>query len=255
MERWGTFGGSFAGFNQYLNAGSPGPHLASMFPRQAACSLRDEWVYRGGAFELGFMFQWTARQCVEALRNRSAQLERMTFARPLDLFRHRPLEKTPLFSDPFDWIKDYLRKQEDRDYWKQFDVAQFHETFAVPTYHLASWFDLFLGGSLRNFAGMRNAAKSAEARRRHRLTIGPWMHGPRTDSEPDGQRAGEIDFGPEARFDYKGEMVKWFDYTLKNKRDDFENIPAVRYFVMGAQSLAYRRRLAAQIHCLSPCLL
>lgn len=228
----GTFGGSFAGFNQYLNAGSPSPYLGAMFPRQAACSLRDEWVYRGGAFELGFMFHWTARQAPEALRNRAAQLERRTFERQLELFGFRPLDKTPLFSDPFDWIKDYLRKQDDPDYWKQFDVAQFHETFAVPTYHLASWFDLFLGGSLRNFAGMRNAAKSEEARRRQRLTIGPWLHGPRTEIDPDGQKAGEIDFGEEARFDYKGEMLKWFDYTLKDRRGDFEG-PAVRYFVMG----------------------
>jgi len=229
----GTFGGSFAGFNQYLHAGSPGPHLASMFARQAACSLRDEWVYRGGAFELGFMFQWAARNSLEALRNRAAQIERITLKRQLEFFRFHPLESNPLFSDPFDWIKDYLRKQDDENYWKQFDVAQFHRTFAVPTYHLASWFDLFLGGSLRNFTGMRNAATSEEARRRHRLTIGPWMHGPRTDSELDGQRVGEVDFGPDARFDYKGEMVRWFDYTLKNKRNDFENSPAVRYFVMG----------------------
>ena len=229
----GTFGGSFAGFNQYLHAGSPGPHLGSMFARQAPCSLRDEWVYRGGAFELGFLFLWAARQSLEALRNRSAQMERVTLRRQLDLFRFRPLAQNPVFSDPFDWIKDYLRLQENQTYWEQFDVAQFHESFAVPTYHLASWFDLFLGGSLRNFIGMRNAAKSEEARRRHRLTIGPWMHGPRTDSELDGQRAGEVDFGPEARFDYKGEMLRWFDHTLKNKPGDFDRSPAVRYFVMG----------------------
>lgn len=229
----GTFGGSFAGFNQYLHAGSPGPHLGAMFARQAACSLRDEWVYRGGAFELGFMFLWAARQSLEALRNRMAQMERVSLQRQMDLFRFRPLEKNPLFSDPFEWIKDYLRRQEDEQYWKQFDVAQFHETFAVPTYHLASWFDLFLGGSLRNFAGMRNAAKSEEARRRHRLTIGPWLHGPRTDTEPDGQRAGEVDFGPQARWDYKGEMLRWFDSTLKNKPAVFDDAPAVQYFVMG----------------------
>jgi len=229
----GTFGGSFAGFNQYLHAGSPAPHLGSMFARQAACSLRDEWVYRGGAFELGFMFLWAARQSAEALRNRMVQVERAAMQLQHDFLRFRPLARNPLFSDPFDWIKDYLCRQEDESYWRQFDVAQFHETFTVPTYHLASWFDLFLGGSLRNFTGMRNAAKSEAARRRHQLTIGPWMHGPRTDSEPDGQCAGEVDFGLEACWDYKGEMLRWFDYTLKHKPSRFDEDPAVRYFVMG----------------------
>ena len=229
----GTFGGSFAGFNQYLHAGAPSPHLGAMFARQAACSLRDEWIYRGGAFELGFMLLWAARQSVEALRNRMTQLDRAAMGLQMDLLRMRPIAQNPLLSDPFEWIKDNLCRQDDTTYWQQFDVAQFHETFAVPTYHLASWFDLFLGGSLRNFAGMRNAGKSEEARRGHRLTIGPWLHGPRTDSEIDGQKAGEIDFGPEARWDYKGEMLRWFDHTLKNRPGLFNDTPTVRYFVMG----------------------
>jgi putative CocE/NonD family hydrolase len=229
----GTFGGSFAGFNQYLNAGSPSPHLGAMFARQAACSLRDEWVYRGGAFELAFMFMWAARQSLEALRNRAAQIDRVSSRQQLEFLRFRPLLENPLFSDPFDWIKHYLTLQQDESYWKQWDVSQFHASFRVPTYHLASWYDIFLGGSLRNFAGMRNAAGSEEARRRHRLTIGPWMHGPRTDSELDGQRAGELDFGREARWDYKGEMLRWFDLTLKNKASDLADAPTVRYFVMG----------------------
>ncbi|PYT21428.1 MAG: hypothetical protein DMG57_38590 [Acidobacteria bacterium] len=229
----GTFGGSFAGFNQYLHAGAPSQHLRSMFARQAACSLRDEWVYRGGAFELGFMLMWAARNSLEALRNRISQIERICSQGQLDFLRYRPVVNNPLLSDPFDWIKDYLQLQDDESYWKQFDVAQFHETFTVPTYHLASWFDIFLGGSLRNFIGMRNAAGSEEARRRHRLTIGPWMHGPRTDSELDGQKVGEVDFGPEARWDYKSEMLRWFDCTLKQKPGGTENQTAVRYFVMG----------------------
>jgi putative CocE/NonD family hydrolase len=229
----GTFGGSFAGFNQYLHAGAPSPHLRSMFARQAACSLRDEWVYRGGAFELGFMLMWGARNSLEALRNRIAQLERICSQGQLDFLRYRPAVKNPLLSDPFDWIKDNLELQDDESYWKQFDVAPFHETFTVPTYHLASWFDIFLGGSLRNFIGMRNAAGTEQARRRHRLTIGPWMHGPRTDSEWDGRKVGEVDFGPDARWDYKGEMLRWFDYTLKQKPGGLDNEPAVRYFVMG----------------------
>jgi putative CocE/NonD family hydrolase len=204
-----------------------------MFARQAACSLRDEWIYRGGAFELGFMLMWAGRNSLEALRNRIAQIERYCLQGQLDFLSYRPLVENPLFSDPFDWIKESLLLQDDETYWKQFDVAPFHETFTVPTYHLASWYDIFLGGSLRNFIGMRNAGGSEEARRRHRLTIGPWMHGPRTDSELDGQHAGEVDFGPEARWDYKGEMLRWFDYTLKQRANGIESEPAVRYFVMG----------------------
>jgi putative CocE/NonD family hydrolase len=230
----GTFGGSFAGFNQYLLAGAQSPHLGAMFARQAPCSLRDEWVYRGGAFELGFMLLWAARQSLETLRHRMSAIDRVSLRNPMDLFQVRPVADNPAFSDPFQWIKDYLRRQEDETYWKQFDVAQFHGTFTAPVYHLASWFDIFLGGSLRNFIGMRNAAPSEAARTRHRLTIGPWLHGPRTDTELEGRHAGEVDFGVDAKWDYKGEMVRWFDYTLKKRPHDFENEPPVRYFVMAS---------------------
>jgi len=229
----GTFGGSFAGFNQYLHAGAPNPHLRSMFARQAACSLRDEWIYRGGALELGFKLLWAIRQSAEALRNRMVQLDRAAMQLQMPLLSTRPLVENPLLADPFEWIKDCLSRQDDEIYWRQFDVARFHSTFTAPTYHLASWFDLFLGGSLRNFMGMRAAANSLEAKRRHRLTIGPWLHGPRTDSEIEGQRAGEVDFGSEARWDYKCEMLRWFDYTLKEQTGLFEDTPPVRYFVMG----------------------
>ena len=229
----GSFGGSFAGFNQYLLTGNPSHHLAAMFPRQAPSSLRREWVYRGGAFELGFMFMWCARQSLETLRNRTVQLDRESSQNQMSLLSARPLLEAPFFLDPFQWMKDYLRYQENENYWKQWDIAAHYGSFRIPTYHLASWYDIFLGGSLKNFAGMRAQAASEEIRRSHRLVIGPWLHGPRTDGNPEGRVAGEIDFGDAARWDYKGEMARWFEFWLHGRDNGILREPAVRYFVMG----------------------
>jgi uncharacterized protein len=229
----GTFGGSFAGFNQYLLAGHFPPHLAAQFPRQAPCSLRREWVYRGGALELGFNFLWGARQSLEALRNRSAQLERQIAQSQMELLSSWPLMSQPLLSNPFAWLHDYLTLQEEEGYWRRWDVAPHHAGCDRPTYHMASWYDIFLGGTLQNFIGMRAQAGSEDARRKHRLIIGPWLHGPWTDQNPHGRRAGEIDFGEIAFWDYKGGMRRWFDYWLKGIDNGVLNEPAVRYFVMG----------------------
>ena len=231
--RVGTFGGSFAGFNQYLMAGDPNPHLGAMFARQGACSLRKEWVYRGGAFELGFMFMWCARQSIETLRHRAAQLNHDSYQNQMSLLQARPLLECPLFADPFLWIKEYLTRQEDEQYWSQWDVSSQHARFHVPTYHLGSWYDIFLGGTLRNFIGMRAQAPSDELRRRQRLTIGPWLHGPGTHHPTEGSHAGEIDFGQDARFDYKEAMALWFELTLKDRVNELDAEAPVRYFMMG----------------------
>jgi putative CocE/NonD family hydrolase len=229
----GMFGGSFAGFNQYLMAGDLPPHLAALFPRQAPCSLRQEWVYRGGAFELGFMFMWAARQSKEALRNRLTQLEHQSLQNALTFASSWPLTSQPLFHDPFQWIQDYLNLQDDEEYWRQWDVSIHHAACDRPMYHMASWYDIFLGGSLKNFCGMRAQATSDAARRKHRLIIGPWLHGPWVDKAPAGRLAGEMDFGQEALWDLNDGLLRWFEFWLKGIDNGVMSEPAVRYFVMG----------------------
>ena len=227
----GAFGGSYAGFNQYTMAGAMPPHLAATFPRQAPSSLRRQWVYRGGALEMGFIaLRWARRMFVEALRNRAAQYDRRAQRATLGW----PFPGGPLLSNPYQWLDDYVHRQEDEDYWRQWDIRPFHANFDRPAYHVASWFDIFFGGSLENFIGMRAAAGSDEARRRHRLVIGPWLHGPFMYRAPEGRIAGQLDFGEAAFWDYKGQMLRWFDYWLKGKSSGIESEPQVRYFVMGA---------------------
>src|SRR5947209_6574727 len=55
----GTIGGSYAGATQYLLAPTRPPHLRAMVAREASADFYAEWVYHGGAFELGFMLSWT----------------------------------------------------------------------------------------------------------------------------------------------------------------------------------------------------
>ena len=63
MQPWldgnvGTIGGSYSGATQYRNALSRPPHLNAMFIRESSADYYQEWVYRGGAFELGFNMGW-----------------------------------------------------------------------------------------------------------------------------------------------------------------------------------------------------
>src|SRR5262245_25164955 len=55
----GTIGGSYAGATQYRLAPTRPPHLRAMYVRESSADYWAEWVYHGGAFELGFMVEWT----------------------------------------------------------------------------------------------------------------------------------------------------------------------------------------------------
>ena len=246
----GVFGGSYAGFNQYTLARNMPPHLAAAFPRQAPQCLHSEWAYRGGALEFAFLVpRFSRHMFAEALRNRQIQFARKFHDYQLDMETRWPLPDHYLFSDPFAWLRDYTSRQEDAAYWSQWDIAPHWANFDRPAYHVASWFDLFLGGTLRNFRGM--------PRRNHKLIIGPWIHGAFMAHTPQGRLTGEMDCGEVAKWDYTDTMRRWFDCWLKDRDDGIASEPAVRYFVMGSNQwktaadwpppgIDYRRSVSAR---------
>jgi len=226
----GTFGGSYAGFNQYTLAANMPPHLLATFPRQAPQSMHTEWVYRGGALEFAFMIpRFARRMSIDVLRHRE-----LTFAREARLLQLRldegwPLPSHPLFSDPFQWIQDYVARQDDAEFWRQFDIEPHYAAFDHPTFHVASWFDIFCGGSLRNFQGMKQHSGAV-----HKLIIGPWIHGPFMARSPEGRFTGEMDCGESAPWDYSAAMLRWFDHWIRGIDNGANTEPNVRYFLMGA---------------------
>jgi hypothetical protein len=171
--------------------------------------------------------------CVEALRNRHSQFASKATQTHMGVSDGWPLPGQSLLSDPFEWINDYVRRQEDEEYWRQWDIAPHHGSFDRPSWHVASWFDIFCEGTLKNFIGMRAHAPTESVRRNHRLIIGPWIHGPYMYRSPEGCLSGEMDFGPEALWDYKDAMLRWFDHWLKSKNNGVQSDPEVQYFVMG----------------------
>jgi putative CocE/NonD family hydrolase len=60
--------------------------------------------------------------------------------------------------------------------------------------------------------------------------IGPWYHDPTNFRSG---KTGDVDFGPEARFNEEDLMFRWFDWLLKGKPTGLEQEKPVRVFVMG----------------------
>ena len=234
----GTIGGSYSGVTQYRLAPTRPPHLAAMFVRESSADYHDEWVYRGGAFELGFMIAWARGLAYNNLAHflKGPELEQ----------KRRELEQVekdigkwhlrlPLTPNPFvkgfcDWYDEMLEHPDNSPYWSRWDIERRHSDIETPIYHQGAWFDLFLAGTLKNFTGMRRNARAPEARRNQKLVIGPWVHGP----EFVGKRVvGEFDFGPEAELDIHAFRLPWFDHWLKGMDNGIEGRKPVRLFIMG----------------------
>jgi len=223
----GMFGGSYVGATQMLAAMAAPPHLAGIFPVVTASNYHDGWTYQGGAFEQWFNESWTAGLAQDTLDRR---VRRESNA--LLWVRKLPLAEFPLLSlgtteDLAPYFRDWLEHAAYDDYWKQISIEDHHPKVQVPAYHVAAWYDIFLGGSLRNYTGIKGNGGSEAARRGQKLLV---MIGGHAGG---GRKIGEVDFGPAANFDLDDIMLRWYDHILKGAENGVEKEKPVRLFVMG----------------------
>ena len=234
----GTVGGSYSGATQYRLAPTRPPHLKAMFVRESSADYHAEWVYRGGAFELAFMIDWTHRWTLNNLRNLAAPADYDRIKgvlekgiEELDSWRWQlPLYPDPLVVGLDDWYNDFLAHPDDGPFWWQWNIAQRHAQIDAPICHLGGWFDIFLNGTLKNYQGLRTGARTAAAQANQRLIVGPWIHGPLGTAK---SLQGEVDFGAEAVWDYNEMRLPWFEYWLKGIENGVMDEPRVKLFVMG----------------------
>ena len=100
----------------------------------------------------------------------------------------------------------------------------------TPAYFITGWYDNLLHEGFKCFRGWRKRARSAEARQRSRLLVGPWTHTAIGDAAP----FGDIDFGSQAGMDIPAEHLRWYDQRLKGLNTGIDEEPPIRFFVMGA---------------------
>jgi len=234
----GTIGGSYSGATQYRNAISNPPNVKAMFVRESSADYSEEWVYRGGAFELGFNLGWAHRVTLSNLNHlvtdeKHEETEKMLIdiENNLDDWHNKtPLFPTQYFNGLSDWYNDWLENPPPSDYWKEFDMSDHFGNIDIPIYHLGGWFDVFLNGTLKFYQGVSKNGKSDKTKQNQRLIVGPWVHGP---TNINNRFAGEFDFGPDAALDFNELRLPWFDFWLKGKNNGIDETKKINFFVMG----------------------
>ena len=234
---WGT---SYLGATQWLAAKAKPPSLVAIAPGVTASDYHEGWTWQGGAFELGFNLTWiypalTANNW-ENLSGRlhlpEGKLSEVIDARDnlASKLEYLPLNDLPdLQGGLAPYYYDWLAHPEYDDYWKQVCIEESHSEITVPALNYGGWYDIFLGGTIRNYVGMRRSGGTEEARRGQRLLIGPWVHaGVSTNG------AGSVDFGMRAAghpLDVPGRVLRYYDYWLKGEDNGVGDEKPVQIFV------------------------
>jgi putative CocE/NonD family hydrolase len=229
--RVGMFGGSYVGATQMLAAIAHPPHLAGICPVVTASNYHDGWTYQGGAFEQWFNESWTSGLAQNTYSRLVVQS-----SNAIEGMWKLPLTTYPLFHLPpgatstatlapyyFDWL-DHPNYD---DYWRQIAIEEHFGDINVPALHVAAWYDIFLGGSLRNYLGIMAHGGSDAARSGQHLLVIIGGHA------GGGRKIGDVDFGPAAEQADEDTIVgKWYDFLFKGEKNEFAG-QRVKLFVMG----------------------
>jgi putative CocE/NonD family hydrolase len=227
----GMWGGSYVGATQMLAAIAHPPHLAGICPVVTASNYHANWTYQGGAFEQWFNESWTSGLAQDTFNRKiQAATNAMLGAQSL------PLSAYPLFNSAqkltstqalAPYFLDWLAHPNYDDYWKRWSIEDHFADIQVPALHVAAWYDIFQGGSIRNYEGLRDHAGNEAARKGQRLLVVIGGHA------GGGRHIGEVDFGPSAA-DFNEDQVtlEWYGFLFKGVQNGFAKKP-VRIFVMG----------------------
>jgi putative CocE/NonD family hydrolase len=242
----GMSGQSYPGLVQYFAAAEAPAALRTIVPVSGPVSYFEDFVYRGGVFELGWMLAYFVHMSRDTLARKKlldrewARLESymadpaVRFS-PLtaQAYAHLPLaDWTQRLHEGAPYFADYLRNWTYGSYWERTELRERLHSFDVPVFHVGSWYDIFQPDTLKMYTGMREHAASERARTAQKLLMGPWAH-LLPYSVPTSRGTGEIDFGREALIELHELQLRWYDHFLKHVDNRVLDEAPVRIFVMG----------------------
>jgi putative CocE/NonD family hydrolase len=230
----GMAGGSYVGATQMLAAISRPPHLAGICPVVTASNFHENWTYQGGAFEQWFNESWTTVLAADTF-SRTIQQDANALVGSAVL----PLNRYPVFNIKTaqdgvglthilaPYFQDWLDHPAYDSYWKQWSIEENYQNIDVPALTIAAWYDIFQGGSVRNYLGLKAHGATEAARSNEHLVVAIGGHAGW------GSMIGEVNFGPDAPLDENDISLDWYDYLFQGKKNEFASDKPVKIFVMG----------------------
>lgn len=236
------WGGSYAGFNQWLTAARGPASLATIVPVASP--------YAGVDFPLGngmgytYAAQWLAFTAGRASQSmifgddafwRAASLRWVESGRAFRDFDSVAGVPSPVFQK---WAAHPYGDA----FWDTYNpTAAQYASIRMPVLTITGMYDGDQPGALRHYAEhLRNA--DAATRAQHYLVIGPWDHaGTRTPQA----EFGGMKFGPASLLDIPQLHLDWYAWTMQGGPKPAFLKDRVAYYVSGADAWRYANSLEA----------
>lgn len=230
------WGGSYAGFDQWMTLKEAPPHLMTIVPAAAAHVGVDFPMYNN--IFSSYVLQWlTFTSGVTGNGNLFGDSEfwRNKFGEMY--FQHRAFKDLEeIVGNDTTVFQDWLKHPEVDQHLKQLELtAEQYRTIKVPILTITASYDADQPGAMAYYRDHMKYGND-EAKAKHYLIIGPWDHaGTRTPTK----EVGGVTFGDAAIVDLNKLHAEWYDWTLKNgAKPDFLK-KRVAYYVMAADQWRY----------------
>ncbi|MSQ98970.1 MAG: CocE/NonD family hydrolase [Xanthomonadales bacterium] len=259
----GMIGCSYPGANTIKAAQTLNPHLSAIIPQSAAMatgSVGDRYSLfwrRGGVVNIS-VAAWAAVAGSTVFYRPPPGLSREEFLEIVDFFDPAPkyygfdafadpatLKKfndayltlpiteiaNVLKAPPNDWA--LLASLEiDDPWWKQQGYLMADSQVDVPALHINGWRDYGVADTLVQFNFFRSKALSRTSRENQYAIISPTSHCV-SETVSEHTLIGDLDVG-DARFDYWGTYLRWYDRWLNDNKKALDSMPHVQYYNVGA---------------------
>lgn len=232
-----TYGASYSGMVQLAAAVEQPEALAGIIPIVTPDDYQGGLAYRGGALQLGQLTGWYTMKTLQSLLYRAQHGEDVRellgrFGRhAADMWTSVGSAATadaPVISEVLPTWRRWIENDTTGQYWPAVSYRESRSRISVPGLHIGGWFDLFLGGTLDNFARVRATAETERARTGQRLIIGPWQHVDQSGT------VGDLSFGPAASAAGIGLETIVAEFARAAAAGEEPQGPPVRVYVMNA---------------------
>lgn len=236
------WGGSYAGYDQWVTAKEFPPHLTTIVPVASPYAGVDFPMRANIAYP--YLMQWLTYTSGNASQERIFGDGAFWQAINRQWFESGAPFKSfdTLVGNPSATFQEWLAHPQVDDYWDSYNpTAEQYAKLSLPILTITGSYDDDQPGAIEHYRRhLQNA--SAEARDRHYLVIGPWDHaGTRT---PQAQ-VGGLTFGAASLVDLPQLHVDWYAWTMQGGPKPAFLQKRVAYYVMDADRWRYADTLEA----------
>jgi uncharacterized protein len=236
------WGGSYAGYDQWVTAKEFPPHLATIVPVASPYAGIDFPMRANIAYP--YLMQWLTFTTGNASQDAIFADDAFWRAVNSQWFESgEPFKKLDtLLGNPSATFQEWLAHPQMDAYWDSYNpTAEQYAKLSLPILTITGSYDDDQPGAIEHYRRhMQNA--TPEARAKHYLVIGPWDHpGTRT---PQAQFRG-LTFGAASLVDLPQLHLDWFAWTMQGGEQPKFLQNKVAYYVMDADQWQYADSLEA----------